>query len=66
MKVMKVRELERIASNLGFQPVRQRGSHVRWKHPDGRATTIIKENEIGDWLLQKILSELGANSNDRN
>jgi predicted RNA binding protein YcfA (HicA-like mRNA interferase family) len=25
---------------LGFEPVRQKGSHIRFVHPDGRKTTI--------------------------
>jgi predicted RNA binding protein YcfA (HicA-like mRNA interferase family) len=25
---------------LGFVPVRQKGSHIRFVHPDGRKTTI--------------------------
>jgi len=25
---------------LGFAPVRQKGSHIRFVHPDGRKTTI--------------------------
>jgi predicted RNA binding protein YcfA (HicA-like mRNA interferase family) len=25
---------------LGFEKVRQRGSHIRYRHPDGRLTTI--------------------------
>ena len=40
--------------------VRQKGSHARWKHPDGRATTIpIHGNsEIGSWLFYEILKQL--------
>ncbi|MBN3922208.1 type II toxin-antitoxin system HicA family toxin [Nostoc sp. NMS4] len=36
----KASELERVARKLGFEKVRQKGSHARWQHPDGRATTI--------------------------
>jgi predicted RNA binding protein YcfA (HicA-like mRNA interferase family) len=57
----KAKELERVASRLGFEKVRQKGSHARWKHSDGRATTIPihPSTEIGGWLLHKILKELG-------
>jgi predicted RNA binding protein YcfA (HicA-like mRNA interferase family) len=34
------RELAKKVKNLGFEKVRQRGSHVRFVHPDGRKTTI--------------------------
>ncbi len=31
----KAKTLEKVAKKLGFQKVRQKGSHARWKHPDG-------------------------------
>jgi predicted RNA binding protein YcfA (HicA-like mRNA interferase family) len=34
------REFQRVARLLGFILVRQKGSHARWNHPDGRVTTI--------------------------
>lgn len=57
----KASELERVARKLGFEKVRQKGSHARWQHPDGRATTIpIHGNtEIGNWLFYEILKQLG-------
>ena len=36
----KAKDLERAAEKLGFQKIQQKGSHARWKHPNGRATTI--------------------------
>jgi predicted RNA binding protein YcfA (HicA-like mRNA interferase family) len=36
----KAKDLERVARKLGFEKTRQKGSHARWQHPDGRATTI--------------------------
>jgi predicted RNA binding protein YcfA (HicA-like mRNA interferase family) len=46
----------KILSKLGFSPVRQRGSHVFLKHPDGRKVVVpIHSNEeIGPGLLFKI------------
>ena len=57
----KAKTLEKVAKKLGFQKVRQQGSHGRWKHPDGRSTTIpIHGNaEIGGWLFREILEQLG-------
>ncbi|MGL4498471.1 MAG: type II toxin-antitoxin system HicA family toxin [Planktothrix sp.] len=57
----KVKELEKVALKLGFEKVRQKGSHARWQHPDGRATTIpIHGNtEIGGWLLSEIVKQMG-------
>jgi predicted RNA binding protein YcfA (HicA-like mRNA interferase family) len=52
--------LEKVAKKLGFQKTRQKGSHARWQHPDGRATTIpIHGNaEIGGWLFRQILKQM--------
>ena len=34
------KKMEKILLNLGFQRVRQKGSHIFYKHSDGRATSI--------------------------
>ena len=43
----------------GFQIVRQRGSHVRIKHADGRVVTVPVHpgQDIGRGLLSKILRD---------
>lgn len=50
-----IRALEKV----GFQVVRQRGSHVRMKHEDGRVVTIPVHagKDIGRGLLRKILRD---------
>ncbi len=64
----KAKEIERVARKLGFEKARQKGSHARWKHTDGRATTIpIHDNaEIGSWLFQEILKQLGISEEEFN
>lgn len=54
-------ELERAAAKLGFVKTRQKGSHARWQHPDGRSTTIPAHSsrKIGGWLFHQILDQLG-------
>lgn len=44
---------------IGFQAVRQRGSHVRMKHEDSRVVTVPvhKGKNIGRGLLRKILRD---------
>ncbi|MFB2968242.1 type II toxin-antitoxin system HicA family toxin [Aerosakkonema sp. BLCC-F183] len=53
---------------MGFVKVRQKGSHARWQHPDGRSTTIpIHGNsEIGSWLFYEILKQLGISEEEFN
>jgi len=57
----KARDLERVARKLGFRRARQKGRHARWKHEDGRATTIPSHGdaEVGGWLFHEILNQLG-------
>lgn len=45
---------------LGFQEIRQKGSHKYFKHPDGRATVVPMHGnrDIGRGLLRKILNEI--------
>jgi predicted RNA binding protein YcfA (HicA-like mRNA interferase family) len=42
---------------LGFVPVRQKGSHIRFAHPDGRKTTIPDHGnqDVPYGLLLKII-----------
>jgi len=42
---------------LGFQRTRQRGSHIRFVHPDGRKTTIPDHGskDVPRGLLVKII-----------
>jgi predicted RNA binding protein YcfA (HicA-like mRNA interferase family) len=57
----KAKELMRAAEKLGFSLTRQKGSHARWQHKDGRSTTIPvhPSTEIGGWLYHKILKQMG-------
>jgi predicted RNA binding protein YcfA (HicA-like mRNA interferase family) len=57
--LIKARELLKFLEELGFKPVRMKGSHVRLRSEDGRVTTIpIHGNkEIPKGLLRKIIRE---------
>ncbi|MBN2518648.1 MAG: type II toxin-antitoxin system HicA family toxin [Candidatus Altiarchaeota archaeon] len=52
--------LEKLLVDIGFAPTRQRGSHVFYKHKDGRVTSIPFHGgeDIGPVLLGKILKEI--------
>lgn len=47
---------------LGFRTVRQKGSHVFLRHPDGRATVVPVHpgEEVGRGLLRKIIRDAGV------
>jgi predicted RNA binding protein YcfA (HicA-like mRNA interferase family) len=46
--------------SLGFENVRQKGSHVFYRHPDGRTTTVPNHpgRDIPRRLTRKILREI--------
>ncbi len=52
-------KLIRLLEKLGFYQIRQKGSHVRMEHSDGRKTTIPVHvgESIGVGLLSKILRD---------
>ena len=57
--MLKPREVIAILRDLGFKEVRQRGSHVRLRHPDGRVTTVPKHGarDISPMLLRRIAKD---------
>jgi predicted RNA binding protein YcfA (HicA-like mRNA interferase family) len=59
--VLKPREVVALVVRLGFQEVRQRGSHRQYRHPDGRGTTIPFHagRDISPSLLRKIARDIG-------
>ena len=61
-------QLIRILERLGFQKIRQKGSHVYFRHPDGRSTVIPyhKGEDIGKGLLHKILDDIELSVNQFN
>ncbi len=59
LPIIEGRELVAALRKAGFEPVRQRGSHIRLRHPDGRVVTapIHASDELGRGLLRKILRD---------
>ena len=59
LRPLRPEELLRALKRAGFEKTRQRGSHVRLLHPDGRVVTvpIHPGKEIGRGLLRKILRD---------
>lgn len=59
--VLKSAEVCRLLEGLGFSAVRQRGSHVQYRHADGRGTTVPvhKGRDIAPPLLRQIARDIG-------
>jgi predicted RNA binding protein YcfA (HicA-like mRNA interferase family) len=60
MPSARAEEFRRAAAKLNFRRMRQRGSHERWVHTDGRAVTIPMHGgrEIGPPLFHKLLAQM--------
>lgn len=59
LPIVNFKAMEKVLVSLGFRAVRQKGSHVFYRHPDGRTTTL--PNHTGDIalpLLRAILREI--------
>lgn len=60
LPILNSKRLEKLLFNLGFERVRQKGSHVFYRHPDGRTTTIPHHTgrDIAHPLLREIIREI--------
>lgn len=58
--ILSPRKLIKILRRLGFEKVRQEGSHIFFKHPDGRVTVVPfhQGKDIGRGLLRSILDDI--------
>ncbi len=57
---LKSSDITKGLQKASFQLVRQKGSHARFEHDDGRATTvpIHAGQDVGRGLLRKILGDI--------
>jgi len=62
LPVLKAPEVAALLASLGFQEVRQRGSHRQYRHADGRGTTVPFHSgrDISPILLRKIARDIGV------
>ena len=60
LPILNAKSMERILLNLGFERARQKGSHVFYRHPDGRTTTLPHHSgrDLARPLLREILREI--------
>lgn len=66
LPVLTPREVAALLLRLGFQEVRQRGSHRQYRHPDGRGTTVPvhRGRDISPTLLRKIARDIGLTADE--
>ena len=61
LPVLKAFEICRILESAGFTFARQRGSHMQYRHSDGRATTVPNHpgRDVSPVLLRQIIKDIG-------
>ena len=66
LPTLKAREIITALERNGFEIVRQKGSHVRLAHADGRIVTVPVHpgQDIGRGLLRKILRDADLSRDD--
>ncbi|MCX6750460.1 MAG: type II toxin-antitoxin system HicA family toxin [Candidatus Pacearchaeota archaeon] len=65
--MLSANEIIKILQKMGFQRIRQEGSHVFLQHPDGRTTVVPNHpgEDVDRGLLNKILKkDLGIERED--
>jgi predicted RNA binding protein YcfA (HicA-like mRNA interferase family) len=60
LRIVDARTFEKVLFSLGFKRVRQKGSHIFYRHSDGRTTTIPHHGGrvLARPLLREILREI--------
>jgi len=59
LRPLPAKKIVKILNKIGFETVRQKGSHLILKHPDGRVTVVPVHpgEQIGTGLLSKIIKD---------
>lgn len=60
LPLVDAKTFERLLLSQGFEVKRQKGSHVFYRHPDGRYTTLPHHQgrDIGRTLIRSILKQV--------
>ena len=66
LPVLRAAEVIRALERAGFDVTRQRGSHIRLHHVDGRVVTVPDHGsrDVGRGLLRKILRDAELSVDD--
>ena len=64
LQIIDARKMEKLLFKLGFERVHQKGSHVFYRHPDGRTTSIPhhRGRDLARPLIKEILREIELSS----
>ncbi len=68
LQIIDAKKMEKLLFLLGFEKIRQKGSHVFYRHPDGRVTTVPhhKGRVLARPLIREIIREIEITVDDYN
>jgi predicted RNA binding protein YcfA (HicA-like mRNA interferase family) len=68
LRIVDAKRMEKLLLLLGFEKTRQKGSHVFYRHADGRTTTVPhhKGRVLAPPLIREILREIEVTVDDYN
>jgi predicted RNA binding protein YcfA (HicA-like mRNA interferase family) len=68
LPIVDFKTMDKILRELGFERVRQRGSHVFYRHNDGRTTTVPDHGgrDLARPLIREILREIEISPDEFN
>ena len=60
LSIVDFKTMEKVLFSVGFQAVRQKGSHIFYRHTDGRTTTVPNHRgrDLARPLIREILREI--------
>jgi predicted RNA binding protein YcfA (HicA-like mRNA interferase family) len=60
LPIVDFKKMEKVLLRLGFVSVRQKGSHIFYRHQDGRTTTLVNHpgRDLARPLIREILREI--------
>lgn len=66
LPVIDFRAMDRLLQKLGFLPVRRKGSHVFYRHSDGRTTTVPDHGskDLARPLIADVLKDIRVSADE--
>lgn len=68
LQLIDAKTMEKLLVVLGFERIRQKGSHVFYRHKDGRTTTVPfhSRKDLARPLIRVIINEINITIDDYN
>lgn len=68
LQLVNAKTMDKLLLSIGFERLRQKGSHTFYRHNDGRTTTIPfhSSKDLARPLIREILNEINVSIDDYN